>query len=56
MTSQPSNSPSLRDLPLFATLAEQDKDSIEAMERLIVQMGKTRNNEEFLATLTKSIQ
>ena len=39
---------------LFATLAEQD--GIEAMERLITQMGKTRNNEEFLATLTKSIQ
>jgi transcription termination factor Rho len=39
---------------LFATLAEQD--SIEATERLITQMGKTRNNEEFLATLAKSIQ
>ena len=38
---------------MFASLAEQT--GAEAMERLITQMGKTRNNEEFLATLNKSI-
>ncbi len=38
---------------MFATLAEQT--GIEAMERMIAQMAKTQNNEEFLATLTKSI-
>ena len=38
---------------MFATLAEQH--GIEAMEALIGQMAKTQNNEEFLATLTKSI-
>jgi transcription termination factor Rho len=39
---------------MFATLAEQT--GIEAMERMVAQMAKTQNNEEFLATLTKSIQ
>ena len=38
---------------MFAQLAEQD--SIEAMERLLTQMAKTRSNEEFLATLLKSM-
>lgn len=38
---------------MFATLAEQT--GIEAMERMIAQMAKTQNNEEFLATLNKSI-
>ncbi|MBF6590890.1 MAG: transcription termination factor Rho [Ktedonobacterales bacterium] len=38
---------------MFATLAEQT--GMEAMERLIAQMAKTQNNEEFFATLTKSI-
>ena len=38
---------------VFATLAEQD--SIEAMERFIAQMSKTRTNEEFLTSLAKSM-
>ncbi len=38
---------------MFASLGEQE--SIEATDRLIVQMGKTRSNEEFLASLNKSI-
>ncbi|HEV8193250.1 MAG TPA: transcription termination factor Rho, partial [Ktedonobacterales bacterium] len=38
---------------MFATLAEQQ--GIEAMQALIAQMAKTQNNEEFLATLNKSI-
>jgi transcription termination factor Rho len=38
---------------MFATLAEQT--GMEAMERMIAQMAKTQNNEEFLSTLTKSI-
>ncbi|HLZ23773.1 MAG TPA: transcription termination factor Rho [Ktedonobacterales bacterium] len=38
---------------MFSQLAEQD--GIEAMERLLTQMAKTRSNEEFLATLLKSM-
>jgi transcription termination factor Rho len=38
---------------MFATLAEQQ--GIEAMQALIGQMAKTQTNEEFLATLNKSI-
>jgi transcription termination factor Rho len=38
---------------MFATLAEQR--GIEAMEALIERMAKTQSNEEFLATLTKSL-
>jgi transcription termination factor Rho len=38
---------------MFASLAEQD--SIEATNRLIAQMARTPSNEEFLATLNKSI-
>ncbi len=38
---------------MFATLAEQQ--GIEAMQALIAQMAKTQTNEEFLATLNKSI-
>ncbi len=40
---------------LFATLAEQG-DSVEATERLITQLGKSASNEEFLASLAKSMQ
>jgi transcription termination factor Rho len=39
---------------MFATLAEQR--GIEAMEAFLTQMAKTQNNEEFLASITKSIQ
>ncbi|HEU5348424.1 MAG TPA: transcription termination factor Rho [Ktedonobacterales bacterium] len=39
---------------MFATLAEQR--GIEAMEAMLAQMAKTPNNEEFLASITKSIQ
>jgi transcription termination factor Rho len=38
---------------MFATLAEQQ--GLEAMQALIGQMAKTQTNEEFLATLNKSI-
>jgi transcription termination factor Rho len=38
---------------MFATVAEQR--GIEAMEAMIAQMAKTRDNTEFLATLNKSI-
>ena len=38
---------------MFSQLAESD--GIEAMERLLTQMAKTRSNEEFLATLLKSM-
>jgi transcription termination factor Rho len=38
---------------MFATLAEQR--GIEAMEALIERMAHTQNNDEFLATLTKSM-
>jgi transcription termination factor Rho len=38
---------------MFATLAEQR--GIEAMEALIERMAKTQNNEEFLATLSRSM-
>ena len=38
---------------MFGQLAEQD--GIEAMERLLTQMAKTRSNDEFLATLLKSM-
>jgi transcription termination factor Rho len=38
---------------MFSTLAEQR--GIEAMEALLERMAKTPNNEEFLATLTKSL-
>ncbi|HEX9058134.1 MAG TPA: transcription termination factor Rho [Ktedonobacterales bacterium] len=38
---------------MFATLAEQR--GIEAMEALIDRMAKTQNNDEFLATLSKSM-
>ena len=38
---------------MFATLAEQQ--GLEAMQALIGQMAKTQTNEEFLATLDKSI-
>jgi transcription termination factor Rho len=36
---------------MFATLSDQQ--GIEAMEALLQQMAKTKNNEEFLATLAK---
>ncbi|MGH2518020.1 MAG: transcription termination factor Rho, partial [Ktedonobacterales bacterium] len=38
---------------MFSQLAEQD--GIEAMDRLLAQMAKTRSNEEFLGTLLKSM-
>jgi transcription termination factor Rho len=38
---------------MFSTLAEQR--GIEAMEALLERMAKTENNEEFLATLAKSL-
>ena len=38
---------------MFAQLAEQD--SIEATDRLLTQMGKTRSNADFLAGLMKSM-
>jgi transcription termination factor Rho len=38
---------------MFATLADQQ--GLEAMQALIGQMSKTKTNEEFLATLNKSI-
>ncbi len=38
---------------MFATLAEQQ--GLEAMQAMIGQMAKTQKNEEFLATLNKSI-
>jgi transcription termination factor Rho len=38
---------------MFAQLAEQQ--GIEAMQAMLEKMKQTRNNEEFLATLTKSI-
>ena len=39
---------------MFATLAEQR--GIEAMEALVERMAHAENNDEFLATLTKSVQ
>ena len=38
---------------MFASLSDQE--AIEATDRLIAQMGKTRSNEEFLASLNKSM-
>jgi transcription termination factor Rho len=39
---------------MFSTLAEQR--GIEAMEALVERMAHTENNDEFLATLTRSVQ
>jgi transcription termination factor Rho len=41
---------------MFATLTEQDKDTVEATDRLIAQMRKTSSNEEFIDSLVKSMQ
>ncbi len=38
---------------MFSTLSEQR--GLEAMEAILQQMSRTRNNSEFLATLTKSL-
>jgi len=38
---------------MFAAMS--DSESVEATNRLIAQMAKTRSNEEFLASLTKSM-
>jgi transcription termination factor Rho len=40
---------------MFATLTEQDKGSVEAVDRLIAQMRKTATNEEFIDSLVKSM-
>jgi transcription termination factor Rho len=40
---------------MFAALAEQDKDNVETLDRLMAQMRKTKSNDEFVETLEKSM-
>ena len=40
---------------MFATLAEQDKDTVDTLDRLMSQIRKTSSNDEFVETLAKSM-
>jgi transcription termination factor Rho len=40
---------------MFSTLAEQEKDAVDAMDRLIQQIRKTASNEEFVEMLLKTM-
>ncbi len=40
---------------MFAALAEQDKDNVETLDRLMGQIRKTNSNDEFVETLAKSM-
>jgi transcription termination factor Rho len=40
---------------MFAALAEQDKDNVETLDRLMGQIRKTTSNDEFVETLAKSM-